>query len=58
MRARSVCRIERRRLRFGLCVWLVWEVVSGSAEEAARSSIVSICCIQLLVFLLLCFSSV
>lgn len=38
VRARSVWRIERRRFRFGLCVVLA--IVS--AEEAARSSIVSI----------------
>lgn len=39
--ARSVCRIERRRFRFGL--WVVVVLVgSVSAEEAARSSMVSI----------------
>ena len=40
--ARSVWRIESRRLRFGLCVWLFMCDGSVSAEEAARSSIVSI----------------
>lgn len=41
VRARSVWRIERRRLRFGL--WVVGALVgSVSAEEEARSSIVSI----------------
>lgn len=39
--ARSVCRIERRRLRLGL--WVVVVLLgSVSADEAARSSIVSI----------------
>lgn len=41
MRARSVWRIERRRFRFGLWVCCFVER-SMSAEEAARSSIVSI----------------
>lgn len=45
VRARSVCRIERRRFRFGLCVALVG--VSVSPDEEARSSIVSICVCQL-----------
>jgi hypothetical protein len=41
VRARSVWRIERRRLRFGLWVLVVfWRSVSP--DEAARSSIVSI----------------
>lgn len=44
VRARSVCRIERRRFRFGL--WFAfWALVVGggtSADEAAMSSIVSI----------------
>lgn len=39
VRARSVWRMDRRRFRFGLCVVLERCV---SAEEAARSSIVSI----------------
>lgn len=39
--ARSVWRIERRRFRLGLCVVCFVEG-SMSAEEAARSSIVSI----------------
>jgi hypothetical protein len=38
VRARSVCRIERRRFRFGLCV----AFGVASPDEAARSSIVSI----------------
>lgn len=38
--ARSVCRIERRRFKFGLWWWV--NVVDGSADDAARSSIVSI----------------
>ena len=44
--ARSVWSIERRRFRFGLCVCAcVCDVLdmSVSADEAARSSIVSIC---------------
>jgi hypothetical protein len=41
VRARSVWRIERRRFRFGLWVCCFVER-SMSAEEAARSSIVSI----------------
>lgn len=41
VRARSVWRIERRRFRFGLWVCCFVER-SVSAEEAARSSIVSI----------------
>lgn len=43
VRARSVWRMERRRLRLGL--WVVGRDVlerSGSADDAARSSIVSI----------------
>jgi hypothetical protein len=41
LRARSVWRIERRRLRLGLWVFaVVGRVVS---DDAARSSIVSIC---------------
>lgn len=39
--ARSVWRIERRRFKFGL--WWCVCVVDGSADEAARSSIDSIC---------------
>lgn len=47
VRARSVWRIERRRFRFGLwfafAFWL-WVVGGGaSADEAAMSSIDSIC---------------
>lgn len=38
VRARSVWRIDRRRLRFGLCV----AVGVASLDDAARSSIVSI----------------
>jgi hypothetical protein len=42
--ARSVWRIERRRFRFGLCCAWLCDVLdmSVSADEAARSSIVSI----------------
>lgn len=40
VRARSVWRTERRRLRFGLFV--AWLFGSVSADDAARSSIVSI----------------
>lgn len=52
--ARSVWRIERRRLRFGLCVVVV-VVGFVSAEEAARSSIVSIFIVSVDELAFVCF---
>lgn len=41
-RARSVCNIDNFRLRFALFTALELDIMPGSADDAARSSIVSI----------------